>query len=101
MLRTLRASESRALGKLTRVDCSADSVRFTVQSGDQTLVAAAAKMADVELTEFVGDPDLTVACGSHTSPELVYITWRPNEQWGRAAVGTAVAVEFLPKTFVP
>lgn len=101
MLRTLRASESRALGKLIRVDCSADSVRFTVQSGDQTLVAAAAKMADVELTEFVGDPDLTVACGSHTSPELVYITWRPNEQWGRAAVGTAVAVEFLPKTFVP
>jgi len=71
-----------------------------VQSGNRTLVAAAAKMADVELTEFVGDPSLTVACGTHTPPELVYVTWRFSEQWGRAALGTAVAVEFLPKTFV-
>jgi hypothetical protein len=101
MLRTVRAGESRALGTLTHVDCSTDGVRFTVQSGDRTLVAAAANMAEVELTEFVGDPNFTLACGSHASPELVYLTWRPNDKWGRAAGGTAVAVEFLPKTFVP
>jgi tetratricopeptide (TPR) repeat protein len=101
MLRRVRAGESRALGTLTRVDCSLDSVRFTVQSAGRTLVAAATSMADIELTEFVGDPNFTLACGSHASPELVYLTWRPNDEWGLAAVGTAVAVEFLPKTFVP
>ena len=101
MLRRVRAGESRALGTLTRVDCSLDSVRFTVQSAGGTLVAAATSMADIELTEFVGDPNFTLACGSHASPELVYLTWRPNDEWGPAAVGTAVAVEFLPKTFIP
>jgi len=63
----------------------------------RTVVASAAKMDDVEMTSFVDDKDLSIACGAHASPERVYLTWRPGAQSGEIAV----AVEFLPKNYIP
>jgi hypothetical protein len=76
-----------------------------VKTADRTLVATAARMEDVELTSFTDVKDFAVACGARATPETVYLTWRIAEQPRRLGtaviVGEAVAVEFLPRDYVP
>lgn len=100
-LRTVRSEEERALGMLTRIDCAASDVRFVVQAADRTLVATTSRMEDVELISFRDDIEFTISCGARDPGDRVYLTWRPDANPTPARVGTAVAVEFLPKNFVP
>ena len=63
------------------------------------VIATAVRMEDVEMTSFVDDKEFAVACGAHASPERVYLTWRSGASERDA--NTAIAVEFLPKDYVP
>src|SRR5256714_6191945 len=104
VLRTVLAGEERAFGALLRVDCSPNPVRFHVQTRDRLVIAAAARMEDVELTQFTDQRDFSLACGQRTPPNNVYLTWRPRDARDGSApdiAGTAVAVEFMPKNYVP
>jgi tetratricopeptide (TPR) repeat protein len=101
LLRAIGPGEERAFGQLTRIDCAPDTVRFTVEAGDRRIVASAGKMEDVELTAFLDDKAFTISCGARSSPDRVYVTWRPDSRWGTEVNGTAVAVEFVPKSFRP
>jgi hypothetical protein len=100
-LRAVRDGEERILGQLTRVDCAKAGVRFTVETDEREVTAAAARMEDVELTTFLDEKTFTVVCGARSATERVYLTWQPDRRWGAGVVGTAMAVEFLPKTFTP
>jgi tetratricopeptide (TPR) repeat protein len=101
LLRKVQPGEERVLGALTKVDCAAQSVRFTVELPDRKLVAAATSFADIELTAFLDDKNFAVACGAHAPPDHVYLTWRPDSRWGNELVGTAVALEFVPRNYTP
>ena len=101
LLRAVRPGEERAFGQLTRIDCAPGAVRFTVEAADRRIVASAARMEDVELTAFLDDKAFTISCGARSSPDRVYVTWRPDARWGTEVNGTAVAVEFVPKSFRP
>jgi tetratricopeptide (TPR) repeat protein len=101
LLRAVRPGEERALGQLTRIDCSRDGVRFTVEAAGRRILAGAASMQDVELTTFLDDKSVTVSCGARSAAERVYVTWRSDDRWGPGSNGTAVALEFLPKSFTP
>jgi hypothetical protein len=100
ILRAVRAGEQRALGRLLRIDCSNDAVRFTVDADGRQIVAAAARMEDVQLTAFLDDRNFTISCGPRAPADRVFVTWRPDDRWG-AASGTAIAVEFVPSSFKP
>jgi tetratricopeptide (TPR) repeat protein len=97
-LRKVQAGEERALGELVAMDCTSSGVRFHVRSGSGTIVAGAAKMEDVEMISFL-DTELAVKCGPHAPAERVYLTWKPGGPG--SPVPTAVAVEFLPRTYIP
>ena len=101
ILRAVRAGEERALGRLLRIDCSSDAVRFTVDADGRHIVAAAARMEDIQLTAFGDDRNFTISCGPRPPNERVLVTWRPDDRWGPGANGTAVAVEFVPPSFKP
>jgi len=101
LLRALRPGEERAFGQLMRIDCTPGLVRFTVETGGRTIVAAAGRMEEVELTAFREEKNVTVSCGVPPARERVYLTWRADDKWGPGSVGTAVAVEFVPKSFTP
>jgi hypothetical protein len=94
-LRKVQDGEERVLGELVAMDCTPAGVRFHVRAADRTVVAGAAKMGDVEMISFL-DTELAVKCGPHASPERVYLTWKSG-----SGTATAVAVEFLPKRYVP
>jgi tetratricopeptide (TPR) repeat protein len=101
LLRAVRSGEERILGQLTRVDCAKAGVRFTVETDEREVTAAAARMEDVALTTFLDDKHFTLVCGARPAVERVYLTWQPDTRWGAGVVGTAMAVEFLPKAFAP
>jgi len=101
LLRKVRPNEERVLGLLTRVDCSIENVRFTVDVGDRRVVATAASFADIEFTAFLAEKDFAVACGPHAAPERVFLTWKPDARWGNGINGTAIALEFVPRNYAP
>jgi Flp pilus assembly protein TadD len=101
LLRKARPGEERVLGALTRVDCAGQTVRFTVEAPGRKVVVSATSFADIELTAFLDDKDFAVACGDHTPADKVFLTWRADTKWGAGSAGTAVAVEFVPRNYVP
>jgi tetratricopeptide (TPR) repeat protein len=90
-LRPVQAGEERVLGELVSIDCGDEGVRFSVRVGSRLVVATAERLQDVELTSFA-TRDLTLSCGARTPPDRVYLT---------SKAGQAVAVEFLPRDYVP
>jgi hypothetical protein len=100
-LRKPGPQEARAYGSLIRIDCMPDEVRFHLRSGDRIVIAAAKRMEEVELTQFLADKDFTISCGARTSPDGVYMTWREDATPVAGRVGIAVALEFLPRGYVP
>ncbi|HEY2150542.1 MAG TPA: DUF1570 domain-containing protein [Vicinamibacterales bacterium] len=101
VMRAVRPGESQAFGTLRIVDCASGSVRFTIESDGRTVVAAAAKMEDVDLVAFLDDKDFALSCGPHVSSDRVYLTFRPDTKWASPSVGTVVALEFVPASHVP
>ena len=104
VLRQVLAGEERAFGVLVRVECGSNTVRFHLQTRDRILIAAAARMEDVDLTQFTDQRDFSLTCGQRTPPDNVYLTWRPRRARDASdadVAGTAVAVEFMPKNYVP
>jgi len=101
ILRKVGPGEERATGLLTRIDCRKNEVRIEVRSDDRTLTATAKRMEDIELTQFLDLKDFSVTCGVRTQPETVVLTWRPAETPVQGRVGVAVALEFVPRGYVP
>jgi hypothetical protein len=72
-----------------------------VEAGDRKVVVSAASFSDMELTAFLDDKDFAVGCGPHAPPDKVYLTWRADASGSDGSVGTAVALEFVPRNYVP
>jgi tetratricopeptide (TPR) repeat protein len=100
-LRKLQPGEVREWGLLVRLDCSTQEVKFEVRGGNRTVVATAPRMEDVNLISYLDDKDFTIACGARKKPESIYITWTPGDTPDDTRDGTVVAVEFLPKGYIP
>jgi tetratricopeptide (TPR) repeat protein len=103
-LREVQRNEQRAYGDLTQLECIDGRVRFHLQVGSKDIVAGAARMDVVQLTNFGASKDFTVACGKREPPDAVYLTWRlatPREENGSTIVGDAIAVEFVPRGYTP
>src|SRR5438094_663847 len=102
-LRKVRTGEERAYGELVSIECGASGVRFSLRVGSRVIVAGAKRMEGVELAAYGNDKELAIACGPRAEPDAVYLTWRRADAAQRAAgiVGTAVAVEFVPRDYLP
>ena len=91
-LREPRAGEQRVFGELLEIACGASGVRFRLRVDGQEIAAPAKRMEEVELTSFAATGQ-TVVCGPRVPADKVFLT--------RAADGTTVAVEFMPRDYVP
>jgi tetratricopeptide (TPR) repeat protein len=99
MLRRPKPDEERVFATLTNIEClPGPEIRFHVADGARTVVAAAPRFSDVELTGF--KPEFMVTCGRRSRPDPVAFTWRP-AQPGHEIAGTAIAIEFLPDGYGP
>ncbi len=104
VLRTVRPGEERAYGDLVSIDCSEAGVRFEVRVGSRTIAAAARRITDVTMKSYLGDPAVAVSCGTRIPPDVVFLTWRmpsPTRPAQPGIVGEAVALEFVPRDYIP
>jgi tetratricopeptide (TPR) repeat protein len=102
VLRQVGPGEERVHGLLIRIECTPSEVRVHVRADDdRAIVAAAKRMEDVELTQFLDDKTFTIGCGVRATPDTVLLTWRRDDPPVPGRAGTAVAIEFLPKDYVP
>ncbi len=95
-VRALVDGEQRTFGSLERIDCESARVLFHVRSGDRLLRFTAASMEGVQFLMYRDDLSRRIECGARTPADPVYVTWRAGK-----GDGEAVAVEFLPKDYVP
>ena len=104
LLRHLKEGEQRAFGSLEQIECGARGVFLVVRNGDRVLRLSVPRMDAIEFISYRDDLTGEVGCGARKPPEPVYVTYRPvPEARGTAAAadGQAVAVEFVPKDYVP
>jgi tetratricopeptide (TPR) repeat protein len=100
-LRAVKEGEQRAYGELTRVECARNEVRLHVQIEGADMVASARRMEDVELIQYLEVKDFSVSCGARTPADPVLFTWRPADGSSPRRLPAAVAVEFVPRDYVP
>ena len=97
-LRKVQTGEQRVFGVLVTIECGAAGVRFRVRANGQDVAAAAKRLEDVDLIAYGNTQNSTISCGARVPPDVVYFTWTPSAAGGE---GDAVAVEFMPKGYVP
>jgi len=97
-LRKVQTGEQRVFGVLVTIECGAAGVRFRVRANGQDVAAAAKRIEDVDLIAYGNTQNSTISCGARVPPDVVYFTWTPSAAGGE---GDAVAVEFMPKGYVP
>ena len=103
-LRKVGRNEQRAFGELTQLECAGGRVRFHLRVGSRDIVATAARMEAVTLTNFGQATEFSVGCGRREPADAVYMTWRlatPRTEGGSTIVGDAIAVEFVPRGYTP
>lgn len=92
--RQTRAGEHREYGRLEAIECGPAGIVFQLRVGTEAVRVAATQFADVDFISYRDDLYGEIQCGRRDSPDAVYITWtEPLRQ--------VVAVEFLPKGYVP
>jgi len=85
-LRKTLPGEQRVSGRLTRVECTAEGIRFHLEADGRTIVTPATSLDLVEMISYLDGTELILACGARPQPDPVALTTRD---------GAAVAIEFL------
>jgi tetratricopeptide (TPR) repeat protein len=99
--REVQPNEVRRAGFLVAIDCSSSGIVLRVDSDGRPVALKARRFEDVEFITYRDDLKGAVACGRRPTLDAVYFTWRGGARWADAAVAPPVAIEFLPKGFVP
>jgi Flp pilus assembly protein TadD len=86
LLRKTLPGEKRVSGRLTRVECTTEGIRFHLDADGQTIVTPPTSLDDVEMISYLDGTELALACGPRLQLDPVALTTRD---------GTAVAIEFL------
>jgi tetratricopeptide (TPR) repeat protein len=98
-LRQPTEGESRLQGLLTRVDCGANGIVFTVQVGEQGMKFVSTSFEDVDITTFITSVGGELTCGPRKGAEAVVITYTATKDRRSNTDGVAVAIEFVPSDF--
>ncbi|HTK29484.1 MAG TPA: DUF1570 domain-containing protein [Vicinamibacterales bacterium] len=101
VLRAVRAGEERAYGELTAIQCNASGVRFVVRVGSRTIAATAPGLDAVQTISYSAGTPLELACGPRVPADIVFLTWRPGGAPPAESIGRAIALEFVPRDYVP
>ncbi len=102
LLRPVKEGEERAFGSLERIECGPTGNVLVVKAGDRVLRLSVPRTHAMDFISYRDDLRGDVSCGARKPPDPVYVTWTPAPP-GPAGLpdGEAVAVEFVPKDYVP
>lgn len=99
-LRKLRAGERRILGFITKIECAAGRIEFTVNSSGHAMKFLAKDFESLFLMSFSPDSaDTELGCGTIEKDVFAVVTYLPVPNTKAAPAGEIVAVEFMPEGF--
>lgn len=99
-LRKPEGEEKRVLGILSKIECGAKGIFFTVVAGGETLKLTSADFQSLVFVGYGVDPNsLEIGCGTLKKELFGVITYRPKTDAKNKTVGEIVAVEIVPKDF--
>ncbi|HYO64033.1 MAG TPA: tetratricopeptide repeat protein [Pyrinomonadaceae bacterium] len=99
-LRRPAAGETRVLGTLTRIECTAKGVVFHFQTGAAVLkLRANAGFEGLHLTAFTSDAGNELTCGPRKNTAAAVVTYTARADARAGTDGTLVALEFVPAEF--
>lgn len=99
-LRKLKSNERRVLGYLSKVECQANEIDYSVKVENQVLNLSSENFDSVKLVTFV--PEMAngqVGCGTVKKELFAVIGYRPSENPNAKSAGEILSIEFVPKNF--
>jgi tetratricopeptide (TPR) repeat protein len=94
----LRFAGEQVCGRLTDIECDADSVVLRVESGARTLNLRAPDLRAIRFVTYTTAVKTgRLACGLRDPANLVLVTFREKRGGAQDSDGEAVAVEFIPE----
>jgi tetratricopeptide (TPR) repeat protein len=99
-LRRLRSNEKRVLGHLTRVECGADGIEYSIKMDNQTLKLSSETFETLMLMSYTAETKgEQIGCGTLKKEVFAVISYRPFEKKNTKSSGEILAIEFVPKNF--
>ena len=99
-LRRPSESEKRIVGTIQKIDCRQRPLAFTIRSADNSVLLTSVDFETLQLGAFAAGSDkIQVGCDEDVSAFKAVITYRPRTVSNGPALGTLVAVEFVPPDF--
>jgi tetratricopeptide (TPR) repeat protein len=101
LFRIPRPDETRALGRLSTVECEGERVVLHVETEDESLRLVAVNLSAVEFISYPAGDRVAAACGPVSPPSRVFATYVESDAVMQATGidGRAVAIERLPDDY--
>ena len=99
-LRRPKANEKRVLGYLTKIECGAQTVDYTVKTENGILKLSSENFDSLKLMTF--DAEMSrgqIDCEKLKKDLFAVITYRPSANRNPKSAGEMIAIEFVPKDF--
>ena len=98
-LRSPAAGETQALGQLTRIDCDARGITFTVRISGRLLKLKTDNFAHVQIVTFSEDAQGEITCGPRKPENGVVVCYLPETSASAKSNGVIKSLEFVPPDF--
>jgi hypothetical protein len=99
VLRKPDVGEARIRGVLTRIDCNAKGLVFTVKDGDRLLKLRNDGFSSIHFLAYTPEAQGEITCGARQSSGAVVVIYRPSPETKTSTDGQLVSVEFVPADF--
>ena len=99
-LRRLKPDEKRVLGYLTRIECGAKGIEYSIKTDNQNLKLSSETFDTLTLMSYIADESGgQIGCGTLKKDVLAVIIYRPSANTGAKSAGEILSIEFVPKNF--
>lgn len=99
-LRKPEGEEKRLLGTISKIECGAKGIFYTVAANAETLKLTSTDFQSLVFVGYGVDPgNMEIGCGTLKKEIFGVITYRPKADAKNKSVGEIVAVELVPKDF--
>lgn len=99
-LRRAKPNEKRILGFLTKIDCGANGIEYSVKTDGQILKLNSETFDSVMLMSYTAETSNTVVgCGAPKNPVFAVVVYRPSANTNAKSAGEIVSIEFVPQKF--
>jgi tetratricopeptide (TPR) repeat protein len=100
-LRRPKAFERRVLGFLTKIECTAEEVIYSVRVDNRNLHLRSENFDSLFLMSYDGDmSNELVGCGTIKKESFAVVNYRPSDNPKAKSAGEIISIEFVPKNFI-